>query len=98
MGPAALERVVAGKYEWRDEGMRAIRGVRKRYWEEIQTTASEDDDKQRNKRQTIGQQNVPRALQGQLPEGAEKMPPQNNRPKPNAKFARHHYAQLDQER
>jgi len=41
MGSAALERVVAGRYEWRDDSMRATRGLRKRYWEEMQTAVSE---------------------------------------------------------
>ena len=32
MGGAALERVVAGRYEWRDGGLAPVRGARKRYW------------------------------------------------------------------
>ena len=31
---AALERVVAGRYEWRDGGLAPVRGARKRYWED----------------------------------------------------------------
>ena len=34
MGGAALERVVAGRYEWRDSGLAPVRGERKRYWED----------------------------------------------------------------
>ena len=33
MGPAALERVVAGRYEWRDRAMPSVRGKRKRFWD-----------------------------------------------------------------
>ena len=36
MGGAALERVVAGRYEWRDSGLAPVRGARKRYWEDEQ--------------------------------------------------------------
>ena len=33
MGAAAVERVVGGRYEWRDGGMRPMTGARKRHWE-----------------------------------------------------------------
>ena len=32
MGTATIERIVDGRYEWRDGGMRKIKDVRKRYW------------------------------------------------------------------
>ena len=35
MGPAALERVVAGRYEWRDRAMPSVRGKRKRFWDAV---------------------------------------------------------------
>ena len=34
VGTAAVERMVAGRYEWRDGGLRPMRGARKRHWEE----------------------------------------------------------------
>ena len=34
VGGAALERVVAGRYEWRDSGLAPVRGARKRFWED----------------------------------------------------------------
>ena len=34
LGGAAVERVVAGRYEWRDRGMSPVRGARKRHWED----------------------------------------------------------------
>ena len=33
MGAAAVERVVAGRYEWRDSALPAVKGKRKRYWD-----------------------------------------------------------------
>ena len=39
MGAAAVERVVAGRYEWRDTAMPAARGARKRYWDEMHGAA-----------------------------------------------------------
>ena len=38
MGPAALERVVAGRYEWRDRAMPSVRGKRKRFWDAVAGT------------------------------------------------------------
>ena len=35
MGAAALERVVHGRYEWRDDGLRPMTGARKRAWAKI---------------------------------------------------------------
>ena len=35
LGSAAMERIVAGRYEWRDRAMTPVRGARKRYWEDI---------------------------------------------------------------
>ena len=35
LGGAAMERIVAGRYEWRDRAMTPMRGARKRYWEDI---------------------------------------------------------------
>ena len=34
MGTAAVERVVSGRYEWRDSGLRPVAGARKRHWED----------------------------------------------------------------
>ena len=34
LGEAAVERTVAGRYEWRDRGMSPVRGARKRHWED----------------------------------------------------------------
>ena len=34
LGETAMERVVAGRYEWRDQGMPPVRGTRKRHWED----------------------------------------------------------------
>ena len=34
VGTAAVERMVAGRYEWRDWGLRPMRCARKRHWEE----------------------------------------------------------------
>ena len=34
LGGAAMERVVAGRYEWRDRGMAPVSGARKRHWED----------------------------------------------------------------
>ena len=34
MGGHAMERVVAGRYEWHDRGMGPMTGRRKRYWQE----------------------------------------------------------------
>ena len=36
VGPTAVERMVGGRYEWRDGGLRPMRGARKRHWEEQQ--------------------------------------------------------------
>jgi hypothetical protein len=33
VGPATIERVVQGRYEWRDGAMRPLEGARRRYWE-----------------------------------------------------------------
>ena len=41
MGTAAIENTVAGRYEWRDEGMREMKGVKKRHWEAMQMTTRE---------------------------------------------------------
>ena len=35
LGSAAMERIVAGRYEWRDRAMTPMRGARKRYWEDM---------------------------------------------------------------
>lgn len=40
MGPAALENVVRGAYEWRDDGLRMTTGARKRFWEELNDAAA----------------------------------------------------------
>ena len=35
LGGVAMERIVAGRYEWRDRAMTPMRGARKRYWEDM---------------------------------------------------------------
>ena len=35
LGGTAVERIVAGRYEWRDHALTPTRGARKRYWEDM---------------------------------------------------------------
>ncbi|MDC0526127.1 hypothetical protein OAO87_03915 [bacterium] len=34
VGATTVERMVEGRYEWRDGGLRPMRGARKRHWEQ----------------------------------------------------------------
>ena len=34
VGAATMERIVGGRYEWRDGGLRPLTGARKRHWED----------------------------------------------------------------
>ena len=44
VGPAAVEQIVGGRYEWRDAGMRPLSGSRKRHWD-----AQEADERRRRR-------------------------------------------------
>ena len=44
VGAAAVERIVGGRYEWRDAGLRPLSGARKRHWD-----AQETDERRRRR-------------------------------------------------
>ena len=44
VGAAAVERIVGGRYEWRDAGLRPMSGARKRHWD-----AQEADERRRQR-------------------------------------------------
>ena len=44
VGAAAVERIVGGRYEWRDAGMKPLSGSRKRHWD-----AQEADERRRRR-------------------------------------------------
>ena len=48
LGAAAVERIVGGRYEWRDAGMRPVSGTRKRHWE------AHEEDRRRQRREGAG--------------------------------------------
>ena len=50
MGTATIERIVNGKYEWRDGGMRNVTNVRKRFWAVMHGTDYQDDAPSKRRR------------------------------------------------